>query len=103
MKNTNFFKEVYSIVKEIPKGKVSTYGQLAEVLGTRDARRVGWALHGNNNPNIPCHRVVNREGMVALNYAFGGWKEQKFKLMNEGVEFKDETHVDLKKYLWEIK
>ncbi|OGM24870.1 hypothetical protein A2962_04170 [Candidatus Woesebacteria bacterium RIFCSPLOWO2_01_FULL_39_61] len=98
------FDRVYETVKKIPEGKVMTYGQIAEILGTHDARKVGWAMHGNKDPRIPCHRVVNRKGAVAVNYAFGGgWKEQKMRLLSEGVKFKDEMHVDLKKYLWQIR
>ena len=100
MKSKNFFEQVYDVVKEIPEGMVMTYGQIAEIIGTRDARRVGWALHGNKDPQVPCHRVVNKEGSVALNYAFEGWQEQKRKLLAEGVSFIDEKHVDLKKHLY---
>ena len=99
----SFFDQVYEIVKRIPTGKVMTYGQIAELLGTQDARKVGWALHGNKDPKIPCHRVVNKDGKVATNYAFEGWEEQKRKLLAEGVDFVDEKHVSLKKHLWEPK
>jgi len=102
MGNTNFFDKVYEIVKKIPKGKVMTYGQIASMLETKDARRVGWALHGNTDPKIPCHRVVNKEGGVAINYAFDGWAEQKKKLVAEGVSFKSEKCVDLKRHHWII-
>lgn len=98
---SKFFEQVYKVVSRIPEGKVMTYGQIAKILGTRDARKVGWALHGNSDPKIPCHRVLNKEGAVASNYAFGGgWKEQKMRLIAEGVRFKDEMHVDLDIYLW---
>ena len=100
-KREGLFERVYEIVRTIPKGKVATYGQIAKKLGTHDARKIGWALHGNKDPNIPCHRVVNKDGKVAENYAFEGWQEQKRKLIEEGVVFKDEMHVDLKKCLWE--
>ena len=100
MKN-NFFKQVYDVVCQIPLGKVATYGQIAQILGTKDARKVGWALHGNTNPNIPCHRVVNKNGGVATNYAFDGWAEQKRKLLAEGVSFISEKEVDLKNFLWQ--
>lgn len=98
---TKFFEQVYGIVKNIPAGKVATYGQIASILGTKDSRKIGWALHGNKDLKIPCHRVLNKEGRVALNYAFDGWKEQKRRLIEEGVRFKDEMHVDLEKYLWQ--
>ena len=106
----SFFEQVRQLVKKIPAGKVATYGQIADWLGTRpafakatagkDARTVGWALHANKNPDVPCHRVVNKEGRVALNYAFEGQEEQKRRLVEEGVEFVDRTHVNLEKHLW---
>src|SRR3989338_8089379 len=85
-KNLKFFERVYGIVRKIPEGKVMTYGQIAQILGTRDTRRVGWALHGNRDPKVPCHRVVNKEGSVAESYAFEGWEEQKRRLLAEGVK-----------------
>lgn len=96
----NFFEKVYKIVKQIPVGRVMTYGQIAEVIGTRDARKVGWALHGNQNKAVPCYRVVNKDGKIAQNYSMGGWGEQKMKLVSEGVVFKDKMHVDLDRCLW---
>ncbi len=97
---TPFFKKVYGIVRKIPSGKVMTYGHIAEMLGTSDARKVGWALHANKDPHVFCHRVVNKEGSVADNYAFEGWEEQRRRLVSEGVTFIDEKRVDLKKHLW---
>jgi methylated-DNA-protein-cysteine methyltransferase-like protein len=95
-----FFERVYKLVKQIPPGKVATYGQIAEILGTRDARKVGFALHANRDPKVPCHRIVNKEGRLAPNYAFDGWREQKRKLFEEGIIFKDEMRVDLEKCRW---
>lgn len=100
MKKSSFFEQVYQMVRQIPEGKVATYGQIAKLLSTRDARRVGWALHANTDKDNPCHRVVNKDGQVALNYAFEGWQEQKRKLMEEGVKFVDEMRVDLGLHLW---
>ncbi len=100
IKNPGLFLKVYEVVKTIPEGKVMTYGQIAKKLGLRDVRKVGWALHANVDPeNIPCHRVVKKDGGLAPGYAFGGPNEQKNKLTAEGVTFKDETHVDLEKNL----
>ena len=79
---------------------MKTYAAAARMLGTRDPHKVGCALHGNTDAKIPCHRVVNKDGGVAVNYAFEGWEEQKRRLVEEGVEFVDETHVDLDEYLW---
>lgn len=89
----NFFEKVYEVVRKIPVGKVMTYGQIADLLGTKDARRVGHALHANHDPGVPCHRVVNKDGRLAPGYAFGGPNEQRSRLLAEGVGFKDENHV----------
>lgn len=96
----SFFDKVFEIVKRVPKGKVTTYGEIARVLNTRDARKIGWALHSNKSPKIPCHRVVNKEGRLATNFAFEGPEEQKRRLLEEGITFKDEMHVDLEKHIW---
>jgi methylated-DNA-protein-cysteine methyltransferase related protein len=101
VKKSNFFEQVYDIVRKIPEGKVMTYGQIAEIIGTKDVRKVGFALHANKEgSDVPCHRVVNKDGRLAPGYAFGGSDEQKMRLMAEGVEFVDETHVDLIRCLY---
>jgi methylated-DNA-protein-cysteine methyltransferase-like protein len=82
-----FFQQVYEVVRGIPEGKVMTYGQVAKQIGTRDARRVGQALHANKNPDVPCHRVVFADGSLAPGYAFGGPEEQKKRLEKERVKF----------------
>jgi len=93
----NYIEKVFKIVKKIPKGKVSTYGEISKVTGV-DPRMVGWALHSNKDESsVPCHRVVNKNGRLAPGYAFGGPNEQRAKLMNEGVEFLDEMHVKMGK------
>jgi methylated-DNA-protein-cysteine methyltransferase-like protein len=89
------FRKVYRVVKAIPKGKIATYGQVAKVLGIKDARIIGWALHKNTDPSIPCFRVVNKDGRVASGYAFGGWKAQKTRLLAEGVRFVNTRRVSL--------
>lgn len=92
----NFFDQVFEVVKKIPEGKVATYGQIAKEVGSRDVRKVGWALHANkDSQNIPCHRVVNKDGRLAPSYAFGGPNEQRNRLVVEGVKFKDDGNVDL--------
>ncbi len=93
------FAEVYKIIQGIPVGKVATYGQIAMILGTRDSRRVGQALHANKDRKVPCHRVVFADGSLAPGYAFGGLFEQMKKLKNEGVKFKGDK-VDLGKCMW---
>lgn len=92
-------KEVYRVVKEIPKGKVTTYGQIGKILDM-NPRLVGRILHENPDPeNIPCHRVVSSLGGVSKKYAFGGNEAQKRKLKQEGVEF-IRDRVNLKKCLY---
>ena len=92
-------KRIYEAVKKIPKGKVATYGQVAELAGDKKmARAVGNALHKNPDPeNIPCFRVVNAKGELAGEFAFGGIGEQAKLLEAEGVEVND-GRVDLLKY-----
>ncbi|HOM01861.1 MAG TPA: MGMT family protein [Acetivibrio sp.] len=98
----SYFEKVYEIVKKIPYGKVATYGQIARMLGTpRSAKIVGWALH--KNPyygEVPCHRVVNRNGEISSGFAFGGPFEQKKLLEQEGIIFDESGKINLKKYLW---
>lgn len=97
----NFFERVYDLVRQIPEGCVTTYGEIARALGTRDARRVGHALHANPSGDLtPCHRVVTKDGKLSDSYAFGGSMEQYVKLTEEGVTFLDRTHVDLAKHIW---
>lgn len=100
----SFYNKVYDNVKNIPKGKVATYGQIAALCGSpRASRAVGYALHANPDPaTIPCHRVVNRHGKLAAAFVFGGVEEQKKRLQNEGVTVDDQNTVDLNKFLWEI-
>ena len=95
------FELIYDIVRQIPKGTVATYGQVASLAGNkRWSRVVGYALHVNPDPeHIPCHRVVNRLGEVSKAFAFGGENRQVELLIQEGVGFKD-GKVDLQKYGW---
>ena len=94
----SFEEQVYDLVAEIPRGKVSTYGQLAFLLGfPRRARMVGWALsHAPEERQLPCHRVVNCQGRMAPH-----WPEQKMLLEREGIEFLKNGCVDLRGYRWD--
>ena len=96
----NTFEKIYEVVKGIPKGKVATYGQVAILTGNPHwARVVGYALHNNPNPSeIPCYRVVNREGKVASGFVFGGGEVQRQLLEGEGIIFEPDGRIDLKKY-----
>ncbi|HIV02657.1 MAG TPA: MGMT family protein [Candidatus Aphodoplasma excrementigallinarum] len=98
----NVFERIYAVVRQIPPGRVATYGQVAARAGNpRWARVVGYALHVNPDPGvIPCHRVVNRFGETSKAFAFGGEDVQRRLLEDEGVRFTAEGRVDLKRYLW---
>ena len=97
----NSYQKIYDVVKQIPRGSVATYGQVAALAGNRRwARVVGYALHVNPDPEqIPCHRVVNREGRLSEAFAFGGVNRQKLLLEAEGIPVKDDC-VRLEKYQW---
>ena len=92
-------KRIYEAVKKIPRGKVATYGQVAELAGDKKmARAVGNALHRNPDPDtIPCYRVVNSKGELSGEFAFGGEGAQAALLRADGIEVVD-GRVDLKKY-----
>lgn len=101
MEQKNSYEKIYEVVKQIPKGRVATYGQIAALAGNRRwARVVGYALHVNPDPeNIPCYRVVNREGRLSDAFAFGGVNRQKVLLEADGIPVVD-NHVDLERYQW---
>lgn len=90
---------ILSVVEEIPCGKVATYGQIAALIGReRNARLVGRVLSmADFYGNYPCHRVVDHSGRVAPYFT-----EQRALLEEEGVEFRDEKHVDLRRFQWQV-
>ena len=90
--------EILSVVEEIPEGTVATYGQIARLIGRdKNSRLVGKVLSMSEYyGKYPCHRVVNHAGRLVP-----GWEEQAEILRREGVEFKDEMHVDIKKFQWD--
>ena len=94
----NLIYEILSVVEEIPAGKVATYGQIARLIGReRNSRLVGKVLSMTEYyGDYPCHRVVNALGRTAP-----GWAEQRYLLVGEGVSFKENGCVDMKKHLWE--
>lgn len=96
-------KRIYEAVKKIPKGRVATYGQIAELAGDKKmCRAVGNALHKNPDPDsIPCYRVVNAKGQLSGAFAFGGPSTQQELLEADGIEVID-GKVDLSKYGMEI-
>lgn len=102
---TDFVERVFAIVRQIPYGRVTTYGRIARAVGTpRSARMVGWALH-NSPPDISevAHRVVNRYGYLSGGWSWGHPDVMKALLEEEGVTFveNEEYTVDLARHLWE--
>jgi methylated-DNA-protein-cysteine methyltransferase related protein len=99
--NKDFFDRVYIITSQIPYGRVTTYGHIAEVCGTKAAARtVGWALNSAKNSNLPCHRVVNRYGALTGKLHFGSPEMMKDLLESEGIRFDDDGCVLLSEFLW---
>ncbi|NVM35677.1 MAG: MGMT family protein [Candidatus Lokiarchaeota archaeon] len=100
---SDFTEKIIQIIKNIPKGKVLTYGFIAKLAGNpRAARQVSWTLHSSSKKyNLPWHRVINSKGIIALK-SIEDREYQKKLLEQEGIEFTDEFRADLKKYLWKI-
>ncbi len=99
---TSFFKDVYEVTKLIPKGKVTSYGAIGNYLGIKgSARMVGWAMNqAGNYPDVPAHRVVNRNGVLSGKHHFGGDNMQRL-LENEGIKVVDDKIVDFKSKYWD--
>ena len=101
----SFFESVYEMVRQIPRGHVASYGQIARLVGSpRKARFVGFAMHASPGMagGVPCHRVVFKDGSLAPGFAFGGPGAQREMLMDEGVTFHDDDHVDMAACQWEV-
>ncbi len=102
--DNSFFEQVYEVVRQIPKGRVTSYGAIATVLGTKlSARMVGWAMHGapNTKPKVPAHRVVNRNGMLTGKHHFSTPSKMQELLEKEGIKVKNDTIIDFKKHFWD--
>ena len=106
MDNTNegFFKRGYEVVETIPTGRVTSYGAIAEYLGSRgSARMVGWAMNNSHQQprNLPAHRVVNRNGLLTGKQHFGGQDVMKELLESEGLVIENDQIVNFKERFWE--
>lgn len=104
VKEYSFFADVYDVVRQIPKGRVTSYGAIATYLGTRlSARMVGWAMNaaGMAKPKVPAQRVVNRNGMLSGKHHFSTPTAMEELLKKDGVAVKDDTVVDFKKRFWD--
>lgn len=100
--NDNFFERVYQVARQIPYGKVTSYGAIAKSLGAgRSARMVGWAMNASHNlHDVPAHRVVNRNGLLTGKMHFGGSNLMQQLLENEGIIVIDNQIQEFKKHFW---
>ena len=103
MSKNDFFDKVYNIVRQIPEGKVTSYGAIANYLGVKkSARIVGWAMNASHGDNsIPAHRVVNRVGLLTGKHHFGGTKIMQQLLENEGILIKENKILNLELHFWD--
>ena len=101
--NSDFFKDVYQVVKLIPRGRVTSYGAIAKYLGTaKSARVVGWAMNNSHfDKSIPAHRVVNRSGLLTGKLHFEDNNTMEKLLNEEGIKVKDDRIKNFKKLFWE--
>ena len=99
----DFFQRVYIVVKKIPFGKVTSYGAIANYLGSpQSSRVVGWAMNNSHSNNdIPAHRVVNRKGMLTGKHHFPGSNLMEELLQNEGIKIKNNIIVDFENLFWD--
>ena len=103
-RDENFFALVYEVARQIPRGRVTSYGAIARCLGTRmSARMVGWAMNGAGKvkPNVPAHRVVNRNGMLSGKHHFATSDQMEMLLKKEGVRVKNDIIIDFEKLFWD--
>ena len=103
MEQQGFFQRVYEVAKQIPTGRVTSYGAIARYLGAAgSARMVGWAMNASHsNPDVPAHRVVNRRGLLTGKHHFQGINLMQQLLESEGVEVVDNQVVDFKVLFWD--
>ena len=103
MSKNDFFDKVYKVVRQIPEGKVTSYGAIASYLGAKkSARLVGWAMNASHgDDSIPAHRVVNRVGLLTGKHHFGGTKVMQQLLENEGIEIKANKIQNLENFFWD--
>ena|SRR6218665_1846118 len=104
VKEYSFFADVYDVVRQVPKGRVTSYGAIANYLGTKlSARMVGWAMNAAHNakPKVPAQRVVNRNGMLTGKHHFKTATQMEELLKKDGVAVKNDTVADFKKLFWD--
>lgn len=103
-KNKSFFSQVYEVARQIPYGRLTSYGAIAKYLGTaQSARVVGWAMNDSHHQKdyVPAHRVVNRNGLLTGKHHFGNSNTMKQLLENEGIKVQNDKIVNFKEYFWD--
>ncbi len=102
-KDDSFFEKVYVLVKQIPHGKVCTYGAIAKALGSsQSARMVGWAMNASHShTDVPAHRVVNRKGLLTGKHHFEGTNLMQQLLESEGFIIEENQIINFAENLWE--
>lgn len=103
-KEYSFFQDVFDVVRQIPKGRATSYGAIANYIGTKlSARMVGWAMNTAHiaTPKVPAHRVVNRNGMLTGRHHFPTPTLMEELLIKEKIKIKDNTIVDFDKIFWD--
>ena len=103
IKEDNFFERVYEVARQIPYGKVTSYGAIAKALGAgRSARMVGWAMNAcHGREDIPAHRVVNRLGLLTGKHHFEGTNLMQQLLESEGIQVINNQLIDFNIHFWE--
>lgn len=102
--NNGFFEDVFDVVRQVPKGRVTSYGAIAQYLGTRmSARMVGWAMNASHtaHPRVPAQRVVNRNGMLSGKHHFPSPTAMEELLRKDGVEVKNDQVVRFNEIFWD--
>jgi len=98
----NFFDKVYEVAKQVPFGKVTSYGAIANYLGAkRSARMVGYAMNGSHGKDVPAHRVVNRKGLLTGKHHFDGTNLMQDLLESEGITVIENQIQDLEAVFWD--
>lgn len=98
----SFFEDVYEIVRMVPEGRVTSYGAIAQFLGTgKSARMVGWAMNAAHGKDVPAHRVVNSQGLLTGKHHFGGPDVMQKRLEAEGVQIVNDQVQDFRNLLWD--
>ena len=103
-KDESFFELVYEVARQIPRGRVTSYGAIANVIGAKSsARMVGWAINGAGRikPKVPAHRVVYRNGMLSGKHHFGSPTAMENLLKKEGIKVKNDKVVEFEKLFWD--